>query len=141
METPSNAPNKQKTGEAPAAATTQALQVVPSAFLTSLSGTTTTATPRSADPATDAPRITATQITPPVELSLSLLGTLQQMITSAIQEQLTVLVITQPEVVVLQQAYPALAIPRPDEVDGPSKQLPAQARDVPPQWLARLESL
>ncbi|KAL0461154.1 UNVERIFIED_CONTAM: hypothetical protein Slati_0003000 [Sesamum latifolium] len=60
METPSNAPNKQKAGEAPAAATTQALQVVPSASLTSLSGMTTTATPRSIDPAADAPRITAT---------------------------------------------------------------------------------
>ncbi|KAL0421055.1 UNVERIFIED_CONTAM: hypothetical protein Slati_3128400 [Sesamum latifolium] len=40
METPSNTPNKQKAGEAPAAATTQALQVVLSAPLTSLSGQT-----------------------------------------------------------------------------------------------------
>ncbi|KAL0395410.1 UNVERIFIED_CONTAM: hypothetical protein Slati_4507200 [Sesamum latifolium] len=60
--------------------------------------------PRSTDPAADTPRITATQDAPPVELSPTLLGTLQQMITSAIREQLTVLapiqVTTQPEVVV-----------------------------------------
>ncbi|KAL0366877.1 UNVERIFIED_CONTAM: hypothetical protein Sradi_3577800 [Sesamum radiatum] len=52
METPSNAPNKQKAGEMPAV-TTQALQVVPSASLTSLSGTAVTAMRRSTDPATD----------------------------------------------------------------------------------------
>ncbi|KAL0402094.1 UNVERIFIED_CONTAM: hypothetical protein Slati_4239300 [Sesamum latifolium] len=60
--------------------------------------------PRSADPAADAPRITATQDAPAVELSPSLLGTLQQMITSAIREQLIVLlpaqVTTQPEVII-----------------------------------------
>ncbi|KAL0440249.1 UNVERIFIED_CONTAM: hypothetical protein Slati_2507900 [Sesamum latifolium] len=91
METPSNPPNKQKAREAPAAATTQALQVVPSAPLTSLSGTTTTATPRSTDPAADTPRIPVTQDALPVELSPTLIGTLQQMITSTIREQLTVL--------------------------------------------------
>ncbi|KAL0451200.1 UNVERIFIED_CONTAM: hypothetical protein Slati_1098100 [Sesamum latifolium] len=75
METTSKAPNKQKAGEAPTAAT-QALQVT-----------------------------------------------------------------TQPKVVVPEQADPALAIPRPDAVEGPAKQLPAQVGDVPPQRLARLESL
>ncbi|KAL0415852.1 UNVERIFIED_CONTAM: hypothetical protein Slati_3417100 [Sesamum latifolium] len=133
METPSHGPNKQKAGEAPAAATTQALQVVPSASLASLSETTKTATPRSADPAADAPRITATLDAPPVELSASLLRTLQQMITSAIREQLTVLVpaqvTTQPELVVLEQADLTLVIPRPDTIEGPTKQLPAQAGD------------
>ncbi|KAL0455810.1 UNVERIFIED_CONTAM: hypothetical protein Slati_0920200 [Sesamum latifolium] len=58
METPSNPSNKQKAGEAPAAADTQALQVVPNAPLTSLFGTTTTTTPRSTDPAADTPRVT-----------------------------------------------------------------------------------
>ncbi|KAL0458620.1 UNVERIFIED_CONTAM: hypothetical protein Slati_0489200 [Sesamum latifolium] len=67
MKTPSNAPNKQKTGEAPAA-TTQALQVVPSVPLTPLSGTTTTAAPRSTDPAAKAPRITTTHDALPVEM-------------------------------------------------------------------------
>ncbi|KAL0446077.1 UNVERIFIED_CONTAM: hypothetical protein Slati_1735600 [Sesamum latifolium] len=69
MKTPSNTPNKPKAGEAPAAATTQALQVVPSAPLTSLSGMTTTAMPRSTEPAANTPRIIATQDAPPVELS------------------------------------------------------------------------
>ncbi|KAL0456224.1 UNVERIFIED_CONTAM: hypothetical protein Slati_0961600 [Sesamum latifolium] len=145
METPSNLPNKQKAGEAPAAATTQALQVVPSAPLAFLSVTTTTATPRSTDPAADTPRITVTQDTPCVELSPTLLGTLQRMITSAIREQLTVLapvqVTTQPQVAVPEQADPTLAIPRPEAVQGPAKQLTAQAGDVLPQWLARLECL
>ncbi|KAL0446081.1 UNVERIFIED_CONTAM: hypothetical protein Slati_1736000 [Sesamum latifolium] len=59
--------------------------------MTFLFGTTTTATPRLTDPAADTPRITVAQDTPPVELSPTLLGTLQQMITSAIREQLTVL--------------------------------------------------
>ncbi|KAL0434957.1 UNVERIFIED_CONTAM: hypothetical protein Sradi_0203600 [Sesamum radiatum] len=144
METPVNTPNKQKAGDAPGA-TTQALQVVPSAFLSSLSGTAVTVTPRSRDPATDAPSITVTPDAPPAELPPNLLGTLQQMITSAIREQLMVLVpaqvTAQPEVVVPEQADPALAIPRPDAVEGPTKQLPAQAGDVPLQWLARLESL
>ncbi|KAL0456211.1 UNVERIFIED_CONTAM: hypothetical protein Slati_0960300 [Sesamum latifolium] len=104
--------------------------------MTSLSGTTTTATPRLTDPAADTPRVTVAQDTPPVELSLTLLGTLQQIITSAIREQLTVLapaqVTTQPEAAVPQQADPTLAIPRPEEVPGPFRQLPAQAGDVPP---------
>ncbi|KAL0458849.1 UNVERIFIED_CONTAM: hypothetical protein Slati_0512100 [Sesamum latifolium] len=126
METPSNAPNKQKAREAPAAATSQALQIVPSASMTSLSGMSTTATPRLIDPTADTPRITVAQDTPPVELSLTLLETLQQMITSAIREQLTVVapaqVSTQPEATVLQQADPTLAIPRPEEVPGPDVQ-------------------
>ncbi|KAL0420622.1 UNVERIFIED_CONTAM: hypothetical protein Slati_3085100 [Sesamum latifolium] len=88
---PSNPPNKQKAREAPAAATTQAPEVVPSAPLTFLSGTTTTVMPRSTDPAADTPRITVTQDALLLELSPTLQGTLQQMITSAILEQLTVL--------------------------------------------------
>ncbi|KAL0394712.1 UNVERIFIED_CONTAM: hypothetical protein Slati_4437400 [Sesamum latifolium] len=97
--------------------------------------------PRSTDPATSTTRITATPDAPPAELSPNLLGTLQQMITSAIREQLVVLVpaqvTTQLEVAVLEQADPAaLAIPRSNVVEGPAKQLPAQAGDVPPQWLA-----
>ncbi|KAL0434784.1 UNVERIFIED_CONTAM: hypothetical protein Sradi_0186300 [Sesamum radiatum] len=75
METPSNAPNKQKAGEALVAATTQALQVVPSTSLTSLSGAATTTTPRSIDPVVDTRRITSTQDAPLMELS-TLLGTL-----------------------------------------------------------------
>ncbi|KAL0288333.1 UNVERIFIED_CONTAM: hypothetical protein Sradi_7100000 [Sesamum radiatum] len=73
MEMPTNAPNKQKAREAPAAATTQALQVVPSASLTSLSGATTTTAPRPADLVADIPRITAVQDAPPVELFPTLL--------------------------------------------------------------------
>ncbi|KAL0412192.1 UNVERIFIED_CONTAM: hypothetical protein Slati_3808900 [Sesamum latifolium] len=130
METPSNAPNKQKAGEAPAA-TTQTLQVVPRASLTSLSRTAETATSRSTDLATDAPRTTISPDTPPVELSPNLLGTLQQMITSSIREQLAVLVptqvTTQPEVAVPEQADPALAIPRSNAIEGPpSNSLPRQ---------------
>ncbi|KAL0439652.1 UNVERIFIED_CONTAM: hypothetical protein Slati_2448200 [Sesamum latifolium] len=67
------------------------------------------------------------------------------MITSAIHEQLTVLVpaqvTTQHEVVIPEQVDPALAIPRSDAVEGPTNQRPAQAGDVLPQWLTRLESL
>ncbi|KAL0428270.1 UNVERIFIED_CONTAM: hypothetical protein Slati_3001800 [Sesamum latifolium] len=80
-----------------------------------------------------------------MELSPTLLGTLQEMITSAIREQLTVLALAQvtmqPEVVVPEQADPTLAIPRPEAVLGPAQQPPAQAENVSPQWLARLESL
>ncbi|KAL0294400.1 UNVERIFIED_CONTAM: hypothetical protein Sradi_6889600 [Sesamum radiatum] len=53
-----------------------------------------------------------------MELSSTLLGTLQQMILSAIREQLTVFapiqVTMQPAVVVPKQADPTLAIPRPE---------------------------
>ncbi|KAL0400020.1 UNVERIFIED_CONTAM: hypothetical protein Sradi_2345300 [Sesamum radiatum] len=67
------------------------------------------------------------------------------MITSANHEQLTafapVQVTTQPEVVVPEQADHTLAILRPEVVQGPATQLSAQAKDVPPQWLARLEAL
>ncbi|KAL0386711.1 UNVERIFIED_CONTAM: hypothetical protein Slati_4551300 [Sesamum latifolium] len=80
-----------------------------------------------------------------MELSPNLLWTIQQMITSAIREQLTILVpgqlTTRPELIVPEQADPALAIRRPNVVEGPTKQLPGQAGDVPPQWLARFESL
>ncbi|KAL0428135.1 UNVERIFIED_CONTAM: hypothetical protein Slati_2988300 [Sesamum latifolium] len=80
-----------------------------------------------------------------MELSPTLLGTLQQMITSAIREQLTVIapvqVTTQPKVDILEQVVPTLAIPRSETVQRLAKQLPAQAGDVLPQWLARLESL
>ncbi|KAL0420480.1 UNVERIFIED_CONTAM: hypothetical protein Slati_3070900 [Sesamum latifolium] len=144
METPTNAPNKQKAGEAPAA-TTQALQVVPSMSLTSLSRTATTATPRSTDPAADTPRIIVSPDASPVELSSDLLRTIQQMITLAIREQLAVLVPAQvktpAEVSIFEQADPALAIPRPNTVEGPTTQLPTQTGGVPPQWLARLEYL
>ncbi|KAL0303166.1 UNVERIFIED_CONTAM: hypothetical protein Sradi_6184700 [Sesamum radiatum] len=75
METLVNTPNKQKAGDAPAA-TTQALQVVPSVPLSSLFGTAATATPRSKDPATDALRITVIPDAPSAELSLNLLETL-----------------------------------------------------------------
>ncbi|KAL0453778.1 UNVERIFIED_CONTAM: hypothetical protein Slati_1355900 [Sesamum latifolium] len=58
------------------------------------------------------------------------------MITSAIHEQLGVLtpaqVTTPSEVIVPKQADPALTIPRPNAVEGPATQLPAQAGDVPP---------
>ncbi|KAL0455771.1 UNVERIFIED_CONTAM: hypothetical protein Slati_0916300 [Sesamum latifolium] len=131
---PSNTPNKQKAEEAPAA-TTQALHVVLSAPLTPLSGITTTVAPRSTDPAANTPRITATHDAPPAELSPTLLGTLQQIITSAIREQLIAFVPaqvrTQPEVVAPEQADPALALPRPDAVERPAKQLSAQAGDLP----------
>ncbi|KAL0431288.1 UNVERIFIED_CONTAM: hypothetical protein Sradi_0754800 [Sesamum radiatum] len=84
---------------------------------------------RSTDPATDTLRITITQDAPPMELSPTLLRTLQQMITSAIHEQLTNLApaqaTMQPEVVVPEQVDPTLAIPRPEAVLGPAQQLPA----------------
>ncbi|KAL0457861.1 UNVERIFIED_CONTAM: hypothetical protein Slati_0413300 [Sesamum latifolium] len=67
------------------------------------------------------------------------------MIALAIREQLAVLVPTRvatpSEVSAPKQADPALAIPRPDTVEGPSTQLPTQVGGVPPQWLARLEYL
>ncbi|KAL0462965.1 UNVERIFIED_CONTAM: hypothetical protein Slati_0184100 [Sesamum latifolium] len=67
------------------------------------------------------------------------------MITSAIREQLAVLVparVTTPsKVVVPEQADPAFPIPRPNAVEGHATQLPTQAGDVPPQWLARLQCL
>ncbi|KAL0288704.1 UNVERIFIED_CONTAM: hypothetical protein Sradi_7091700 [Sesamum radiatum] len=59
-----------------------------------------------------------------MELSQAVLGTLQQMITSAIHEQLIVLapaqVTMQPKVVVLKQADPTLVMPRPEAVLGPA---------------------
>ncbi|KAL0361574.1 UNVERIFIED_CONTAM: hypothetical protein Sradi_3841900 [Sesamum radiatum] len=80
-----------------------------------------------------------------MELSPTLLETLQQMITLAICEQLTVLAPTQatrqPEVVVPEQVELTLAMPRPEAFLRPAQQLSAQTGDVPPQWLARLESL
>ncbi|KAL0297944.1 UNVERIFIED_CONTAM: hypothetical protein Sangu_2462100 [Sesamum angustifolium] len=91
METLTNAANKQKVGEIPVV-TTQVLQVVSSTPLTPISRSTATTTPRSADPATDTTRITVSQNSLPMELSSDLLGTNQQMITSAIHEQLAVLV-------------------------------------------------
>ncbi|KAL0387528.1 UNVERIFIED_CONTAM: hypothetical protein Sradi_2634600 [Sesamum radiatum] len=58
--------------------------------------------PRSIDPDTDIPSIIVSLDTPPVELSLDLLGTIQQMIALAIREQLAILtppqVTTPPEV-------------------------------------------
>ncbi|KAL0361479.1 UNVERIFIED_CONTAM: hypothetical protein Sradi_3832400 [Sesamum radiatum] len=62
------------------------------------------------------------------------------MITSAICEQLTALAPTlamwQPEVVVPEQAELTVVMPRPEASPGFDQQLPAQAGDVPPQWLA-----
>ncbi|KAL0434890.1 UNVERIFIED_CONTAM: hypothetical protein Sradi_0196900 [Sesamum radiatum] len=137
--------NKQKAEEAPADATTQALQVVHGAALAPLFGAAVAASPRSADPAPNAPRIVITQDAPPLELSRTLLGTLQQMITSAICEQLTTVAPTlatrQPEVIVLGQAELTVVMPKPEASPGLAQQPPAQAGDVPPQWLARLESL
>ncbi|KAL0440527.1 UNVERIFIED_CONTAM: hypothetical protein Slati_2535700 [Sesamum latifolium] len=67
------------------------------------------------------------------------------MITSAIREQLAVLVparvMTSFKVTAPEQADPALAAPRPNNADGPTTQLPTQMGEVPPQWLARLECL
>ncbi|KAL0407515.1 UNVERIFIED_CONTAM: hypothetical protein Slati_4065400 [Sesamum latifolium] len=58
-----------------------------------------------------------------MELSLNLLGTIQQMITSAIREQLAVLVpsrvTTQSKVTVHEQADPAFAIPRLNVIGAP----------------------
>ncbi|KAL0294005.1 UNVERIFIED_CONTAM: hypothetical protein Sradi_6908400 [Sesamum radiatum] len=64
-----------------------------------------------------------------MELFRALLGTLQQMITSAICEQLTVLtpaqVTMQPEVVVSKQAAPTLVMPRSEAVIESAQQPPA----------------
>ncbi|KAL0435228.1 UNVERIFIED_CONTAM: hypothetical protein Sradi_0230700 [Sesamum radiatum] len=142
MEIPNNLPNKQKAGEAPAAATTQALQVVPGAPLTPLFGIATAASPRWANPASEAPRIVITQDAPHLELSPTLLETLQHMITSAFLEQLTAIALTpatrQPKVVVPEQAELTVVMPRPEASPGLPQQL---RRNVPPQWLAQLESL
>ncbi|KAL0434260.1 UNVERIFIED_CONTAM: hypothetical protein Slati_2760300 [Sesamum latifolium] len=123
----------------------QAIWIVLSTSLTPIFGSTATTTPRSIDPATDTPMMTVSSDAPPMELSSNLLGTIQQMIVSAIREQLAVLVparVTTPsEVMDPEQADPALAIPRPNTVEGLSTQLPTQVGDVPPQWLARLEYL
>ncbi|KAL0383729.1 UNVERIFIED_CONTAM: hypothetical protein Scaly_0660200 [Sesamum calycinum] len=144
MKTPANVANKQKAGETPSG-TTQALQVISSTPFTSLSGSTTTATSRSADPAMDTYRIIVSPDAPLVELSSDLLGTIQQMIASAIREQLAVLIpsrVTTPsEVTAPKLADPALAIPRPNIAEGPSTKLLAQVGDVPHKWLARLEYL
>ncbi|KAL0461264.1 UNVERIFIED_CONTAM: hypothetical protein Slati_0014000 [Sesamum latifolium] len=97
----------------------------------------TTATPRSADLVADAPRITISSDAPPVELSSNLLETIQHMIASAISKQLAVLVparaTTPSEVAVPEQAGTTLAMPRPNNAEGPITQLPTQMGDVPPQ--------
>ncbi|KAL0286816.1 UNVERIFIED_CONTAM: hypothetical protein Sradi_7138600 [Sesamum radiatum] len=72
MEIPTNTLNKQKAGEA-SAATTQALEVVPSAPLASLTGRAATIALRSTDPTTDTPRITVNPNSLPAELSPNLL--------------------------------------------------------------------
>ncbi|KAL0441083.1 UNVERIFIED_CONTAM: hypothetical protein Sradi_0047200 [Sesamum radiatum] len=144
METPTNVANKQKVGETSNGAT-QALQVVSSAPFVPLFGSTANVTPRSIDPGKDIPRIVVSSDAPPVELSLDLLRTIQQMIVLAIPEQLAVLVparvATLPEMIALEQTDLTLVMPRPDVAGGPSTQLPTQVGDVPPQWLARLEYL
>ncbi|KAL0423654.1 UNVERIFIED_CONTAM: hypothetical protein Sradi_0900200 [Sesamum radiatum] len=88
METPTNVANKQIAGETPSG-TTQALQVISSTPLAPLPGATTTY--RSTDLDTDIPRIIVSLDASPVELSSDLLGTIQQMIASAIRKQLAVL--------------------------------------------------
>ncbi|KAL0339597.1 UNVERIFIED_CONTAM: hypothetical protein Sradi_4476500 [Sesamum radiatum] len=87
MKIPANVANKQKVGETPSG-TTQALQVISSTPFTPLSGSTTTAMPRSTDPTMDTHRIIVSPDAPLVELSSDLLGTIQQMIASVIREQL-----------------------------------------------------
>ncbi|KAL0405961.1 UNVERIFIED_CONTAM: hypothetical protein Slati_3910000 [Sesamum latifolium] len=133
METP-NTPGKQKVGETPIV-TTQALQVVWSTSLTPISRLTATATPRSVDHAADLPRITVSPDAPSVELSSNFLGTIQQMITSAIHEQLAVLIparVTTPsEVAAPEQADAALVVSRPNNVEGPTTQLPTQMEMYP----------
>ncbi|KAL0457684.1 UNVERIFIED_CONTAM: hypothetical protein Slati_0395600 [Sesamum latifolium] len=59
-----------------------------------------------------------------MELSSNLLGTIRQMIALAIREQLAFLILvraTAPsEVTAPEQADPALSLPRPNTVEGPS---------------------
>ncbi|KAL0419184.1 UNVERIFIED_CONTAM: hypothetical protein Sradi_1331900 [Sesamum radiatum] len=72
----------------------------------------------------DTPRIIVSPDVPPRELSSNFLETIQQMIISAIREQLVVLVpprvITSFEVAALELADPALPIPRSNIAEGPS---------------------
>ncbi|KAK4385836.1 hypothetical protein Sango_2707600 [Sesamum angolense] len=121
-------------GETPSD-TTQALQVISSTPFTPLSGSTTTATPRPTDLATDTPRIIISPDAPPVELSLDFLGAIQQMIALAISELLVALVaarVTTPsKVTAPEQADPALAIPKPNNAEGPSTQLSTQVMEAP----------
>ncbi|KAL0409723.1 UNVERIFIED_CONTAM: hypothetical protein Sradi_1906700 [Sesamum radiatum] len=67
------------------------------------------------------------------------------MITSTIYEQLAVLgpapATRQPEVVVPELAELTVVMPKPETSPGLAQLLHAQAGDVPPQRLARLESL
>ncbi|KAL0407614.1 UNVERIFIED_CONTAM: hypothetical protein Sradi_1695800 [Sesamum radiatum] len=144
MKTHTNAQGKQKAGETPIF-TTQALQIVSSTSLTPILGLTTTTTPRPANPAADPPMITISPDAPFVELYSNLLGTIQQMIASAIREQLAILVptrmTTSSEVTAPEQADLAPAAPRLNNVEGQTTQLLIQMGDIPPQRLARLECL
>ncbi|KAL0445266.1 UNVERIFIED_CONTAM: hypothetical protein Slati_2249300 [Sesamum latifolium] len=88
------------------------------------------APPRPADPAADPPRITVSPDAPSVELSSNIFGTIQQMITSAIREQLTILVPTRvttfSEVTAPEQANPAEATPTLNNAEGLTAPLPPQ---------------
>ncbi|KAL0366900.1 UNVERIFIED_CONTAM: hypothetical protein Sradi_3580100 [Sesamum radiatum] len=84
--------------------------------------------PRPADPTVDPVRPSVSLDTPPVELSSTLLGAIQQMITSAIREQLAVLVlvraVTPSKVAAPEQANLAPAMPPPNNVEGLNTMLP-----------------
>ncbi|KAK4382228.1 hypothetical protein Sango_2892300 [Sesamum angolense] len=85
METPTNVANKQKAEETPIV-TSQAPQVILSTPFTPIFGSTAMTTPGSIDPTTDIPRIIVSPNALPMELSSDVLGTIHQMIASAIRE-------------------------------------------------------
>ncbi|KAL0367440.1 UNVERIFIED_CONTAM: hypothetical protein Sradi_3634100 [Sesamum radiatum] len=121
METP-NVQGKQKVGEA--LITSQALQVVSGTSLAPITGSVVPTPSRPVDPAVDPARHCTSSDISSTELSPVLLGIIQQMITTAIREQLAILGPVQAtipsKVGAPEEVDPASAVPEPNNVEGPN---------------------
>ncbi|KAL0405124.1 UNVERIFIED_CONTAM: hypothetical protein Slati_3826300 [Sesamum latifolium] len=150
MENPGNTTSKQKAPETSSSA--QALQVVTGIPLTSIVAGSTPATlaqttplPWVVGPIADPPKRSTSSDTSAEEISPALLGAIQQIVSTAILEQVAALaptrVATPSDVEALEEeAEEAIPVPMPPT----GKRLetpPPVPQEVPPHWLARLECL
>ncbi|KAL0433572.1 UNVERIFIED_CONTAM: hypothetical protein Slati_2691500 [Sesamum latifolium] len=150
MENPNQAADKQKTVAAPIA--TQALQVMTGAPPPPMvTGSTPAAlpqaslSPRIMGPTADPHRRNTSSDTSTEELSPALLGAIQQIVTAALREHVSVAVPPRlappPEAEVLEEEGEEEA-PVPVLPAGRRREIPRpEPPEVPPQWLARLEHL
>ncbi|KAL0405937.1 UNVERIFIED_CONTAM: hypothetical protein Slati_3907600 [Sesamum latifolium] len=147
MENPNQAADKQKAVAAPIA--TQALQVVtgappPPVVTGSASAALPQASfpPRVIGPAADPPRRSTSSNTSTEELSLALLGAIQQIVAAALREHVPVA--APPQLIPPLEAHVSEekdeAVPVPPA--GRRRDIPLPGpQEVPPLWLARLEHL